>query len=47
MGMDLDAHVRVFCKAIQANGENNDANIIEICFILMPYQSGEFFIHPQ
>ncbi len=33
--MDLDAHVQVFCKAIQANGEKNDANIINIfCFTL-------------
>ncbi len=32
-GIDPDAHVRVFCKAIQANGENNDVNIITLfCF---------------
>jgi hypothetical protein len=31
--MDLDAHVRVFCKAIQANGEKNDDDIINLfCF---------------
>jgi hypothetical protein len=28
MGMNFDVHVRVFCKAIQANGEKNDANIV-------------------
>jgi hypothetical protein len=32
-GMDLNANVRMFRKAIQANGENNDVNIV-ICFIL-------------
>ncbi len=25
---DLNAHVQIFCKAIQANGENNDDGIV-------------------
>jgi hypothetical protein len=33
--MDLNAHVQVFRKAIQANGEKNDATIINLfCFTL-------------
>jgi hypothetical protein len=28
--MDFDAHVQVFHKAIQVNGEKNDANIINL-----------------
>jgi hypothetical protein len=34
-GTNLDAHVRVFRKAINANGEKDDANIINLfCFTL-------------
>ncbi len=33
--MNFNANVRVFCKAIQANGEKNDVDIINIfCFTL-------------
>jgi hypothetical protein len=33
--MDPNAHVLVFCKAIQANGEKNDVDIINLfCFTL-------------
>jgi len=38
-----DVHVQMFCKAIQANGEKNDVDIVNL-FVLhfvMPYQSGE------
>jgi hypothetical protein len=35
MGMDLDAHVLVFHKAIHANGKKNDADIVNLfCFTL-------------
>jgi hypothetical protein len=35
MGTNLDVHVHVFCKTIQANGEKNDVDIINIfCFTL-------------
>jgi hypothetical protein len=35
VGIDLDAHVQVFQKAIQAKGERNDPNIINLfCFTL-------------
>ncbi len=35
MGMDPNDHVWVFCKAIQANGERNDDDIINLfCFTL-------------
>jgi hypothetical protein len=45
--MDLNAHVHVFCKAIQANGENNDVDIINLfCFTLHDaiFQWGENFM---
>ncbi len=29
-GTDPDAHVQVFCKAIQANGEKNDDGIVNL-----------------
>jgi hypothetical protein len=33
VGIDPNAHVRVFQKAIQTNGERNDPNIINLfCF---------------
>jgi hypothetical protein len=33
--MDPNAYVLVFCRAIQANGENNDVDIINLfCFTL-------------
>jgi hypothetical protein len=35
VGTDPNAHVRVFWKAIQANGEKNDADIVNLfCFTL-------------
>jgi hypothetical protein len=49
--MDLHAHVRVFHKATQANGEKNDVNIVNFfCFTLCDAISkwGENFMkaHP-
>jgi len=36
VGTNLDAHVQVFKKAIQANGEKQDVNIMNLfCFTLM------------
>ncbi len=36
VGTNLDAHVQVFRKAIQANGEKQDVNIMNLlCFTLM------------
>jgi hypothetical protein len=33
--MDLDVHVRIFHKAIHANGEKNDVDIINLfCFTI-------------
>ncbi len=33
VGKDLDVCVPIFCKAIQANGDNNDVDIINLsCF---------------
>ncbi len=51
-GTDLDAHVQVFQKAIQANGERNDLDILNLfCFILKDAISkwGEIFMqsHPR
>ncbi len=46
MKMNLDVHVQVFHKAIHANGENNDANIIDLlCFTLgnAMFEWGNFF----
>ncbi len=35
MGTDPNGHVQVFCKAIQANGEKNDVDIVNLfCFTL-------------
>jgi hypothetical protein len=41
--MNPNVHVQIFRKAIQANGEKNDANIINLFVLLfvMPYLSGE------
>ncbi len=33
--MDPDAHVWVFCKAIHANGEKHDANIINLFYFML------------
>jgi hypothetical protein len=30
--MNLNAHVQVFCKAIQANGNKNDVDIVNLLF---------------
>jgi hypothetical protein len=51
VGIDLDAHVWVFWKAIQTNGERNDSDIINLfCFTLRDAISrwGEIFMqfHP-
>jgi len=35
MGTDPNVHVHVFCNVIQANGEKNDVDIINLfCFTL-------------
>jgi hypothetical protein len=35
VGTNPDVHVRIFCKAIQADRENNDVDIINLfCFTL-------------
>jgi hypothetical protein len=35
IGIDLDVHVRVFNKAIHANGEKNDSNIVNLYYFKM------------
>jgi hypothetical protein len=32
---DLDVHVRVFQKAVQTNGENNDVNIVNLFLFML------------
>jgi hypothetical protein len=46
MGMDPYVHVCIFHKAIQANGEKNDADIINIFCLhfVMPYSSEEIIL---
>jgi hypothetical protein len=49
VGIDLDAHVRVFKKAIQANGEKNDFDIVNmLCFTLRDgiLEWGKFLCNP-
>jgi hypothetical protein len=35
IGINLDAHVRVFQKAIQANDEKNDADIVNLFYFTL------------